>query len=132
MTDRIQRATGAIAGALFELPETDTPFSTATDLALILRNRLGPVSRLLLCTSALMSLDADSAEEVCLNALDELRVGDPLVPSDMLAEDARTWATLASDQERQIYFAAIWHHLSRGQRADFLRVVATEARRVAA
>ena len=136
MTDPLDRMGSTTAAALRLLPVAGepgypSPGKIADGLAIILRAHLGPYERLTFASAALLSLDADTAEELAEATLADLREGVPVPPFSTLREEARDWAAFASPGELRAYLGACWNRLPEAERARFLSAVRPK-RRVAA
>lgn len=134
---RLQAVSRAIVAGLRILPAAGNPGypslgAIAAGLAAVFRARLGGCERLCIASAALMSLDAETAEQLAKAALHDVRAGSPVPPLQDLRDEARYWAGLASPAERRAYLSAIWNHTPETERVGFLRAVRPAKRRAAA
>lgn len=133
MSERLDRVGGAITAGLSLLRAAGEPGhqdedEVLTDLAFVLRARLGPVERGGLAIASLWALDADEVEHLAATALANIRAGEPVPPFLSPRDEARDWAAWASPAEHRAYLGACWHRLPDKDRSGFLKA----ARKVAA
>lgn len=136
MADRFERTGDAVVAGLRCLRGTgeadhQSPSELAAGLATIFRARLAPMERLTIASAAMMALDLDAAEELAEATLRDLCAGSPITPFTTLREEARDWATFASQGELRAYLGAIWGRMPEAEKAGFLSA-ARPKRRAAA
>ena len=113
-THDMQAACRAIEAGLTCLPD-------ACDMAFILRRRLDLPERIWLGASSMMTLTADTAEQLSEAVLHDLRAGEPVAPFTSIRDAAASWTTYASRAECCHYLAAIWGELHHDDRQRFIR-----------
>lgn len=124
-SQRLSRAMKAAGDVLALLPDADNPGELVVDLALVWRQRLGPVECLTLTSAGHLSLDAGTSELLAETALADHRTGEPHPPFMDLQAEAGAWAMFASPAERKAYFTAIWNVFAHRDRQAFLKEVGT-------
>ena len=127
MTGRLDRMGNATVSALRLVPVAGepghmSPGKLATGLAHIIRARLVSSERLLVASAGMLSLGRNAAEELAEATLADLREGVPVPPFTGLRDEARDWASFASQGEVRAYLAACWNRLPKAERASFKRV----------
>ena len=124
LKDQYARATRMIG---FALTLSNDP-EVWDGLSLVLSARLTPEERSCLLEAAARSMHPDDVLFTLNNALVEFTAGPPLPVLDVIDDDARWWADLATLPEHKAYLAACFVRLPVREQQQFL---ASAMRRVA-
>jgi hypothetical protein len=89
------------------------------NLTLLLRASLTASERAALAFAAMTSLDTNQRVMVAESTIKDRSIGAPLPTFLEVHEDAKWWASCATEQEREVYLLACWNSLSNSRQQSF-------------